>query len=182
MEEIYKHYKGYKKAVEKAYGILEKFDGLSPVGFDENNEVSDAMYQNLVLLEEYNESLTSKYREGSNKEILKDYTKKREEISKRFEEEYKVDFITWFKSEYIIKRDMGADFIYAFMYNSDCCESAAKTISLHRTIEGAENAMNFHKDNIRKDWEKECERYPYAAEYSFDWEQAWFVEPMVVLE
>ena len=32
-------------------------------------------------------------------------------------------------------------FVYEFLYNSNCCESAAATISIHKTKKGAEMAM-----------------------------------------
>ena len=36
-------------------------------------------------------------------------------------------------------------FVYEFVYNSNCCESAAAAISIHKTKKGAEMAMEFHK-------------------------------------
>ena len=35
--------------------------------------------------------------------------------------------------------------IYEFLYNSCTCESAAATISLHRTLKGAYEAMRKHR-------------------------------------
>lgn len=66
-------------------------------------------------------------------------------------------------------------FVYEFLYNSDCCEGAASTISIHKTKKGAEMAMEFHKNEKLKEWEKECKEYPPAKEYPFDFDQWWGV-------
>ena len=49
--------------------------------------------------------------------------------------------------------------VYQFLYNSDCCESAAHTVSIHRTKKGAEMAMEFHKNEIKTKWEEEQKEY-----------------------
>lgn len=43
--------------------------------------------------------------------------------------------------------------VYEFLYNSDTYESAAATISIHKTIKGAEMAMEFHKAEVKKEYE-----------------------------
>ena len=45
-------------------------------------------------------------------------------------------------------------FVYEFLYNSDCCEGAASTVSIHKTKKGAEMAMELHKNEKLKEWEK----------------------------
>ena len=66
-------------------------------------------------------------------------------------------------------------FVYEFLYNSDCCESAASTISIHKTKKGAEMAMEFHKNEKLKEWKQECKEYPPAKEFPFDFHQDWSV-------
>ena len=72
-------------------------------------------------------------------------------------------------------------FVYEFLYNSDCCEGAASTISIHKTKKGAEMAMEFHKHEKLKEWEKECKEYPPAKEYPFDFDQWWGVRECELL-
>ncbi len=52
------------------------------------------------------------------------------------------------------------DKLYEFVY---CCmteESSYATISVHRTREGAEKAMNEHKERCREEWKK---KYPVGS-------------------
>lgn len=72
-------------------------------------------------------------------------------------------------------------FVYEFLYNSDCCESSAATISIHKSKKGAEMAMEFHKNEKLKEWEKECKEYPPAKEYPFDFDQWWGVRECELL-
>ena len=72
-------------------------------------------------------------------------------------------------------------FVYEFLYNSDCCEGAASTISIHKTKKGAEMAMEFHKNEKLKEWEAECKVYPQAKEYPFDYDQWWGVRECELL-
>lgn len=44
--------------------------------------------------------------------------------------------------------------IYEFLYNSSTEESSYATISLHRTKEGAEEAMKKHKAKEKRKWSK----------------------------
>jgi hypothetical protein len=43
-------------------------------------------------------------------------------------------------------------YVYAFLYNSCISESTWSTMSLHLTIEGAEKAMNKHKQDSLDDF------------------------------
>lgn len=59
--------------------------------------------------------------------------------------------------------------VYEFLFNDDTYESCAHTMSIHKTRKGAEIAMMFHMDKIRKD---------HFAMYgnngsSFDWGRWW---------
>ena len=70
-------------------------------------------------------------------------------------------------------------FVYEFLYNSDCCESAAHTVSIHRTKKGAEMAMEFHKNKKLKKWEneqKENEKHGLTKDpYPWHFNQWWGV-------
>ena len=72
-------------------------------------------------------------------------------------------------------------FVYEFLYNSDCCEGAASTVSIHKTKKGAEMAMEFHKNEKLKEWEKECKEDPPTKEYPFDFDQWWGVHECELL-
>ena len=72
-------------------------------------------------------------------------------------------------------------FVYEFLYNSDCCEGAASTVSIHKTKKGAEMAMEFHKNEKLKEWEKECKEDPPTKEYPFDFDQWWGVRECELL-
>jgi len=72
-------------------------------------------------------------------------------------------------------------FVYEFLYNSDCCECAALTISIHKTKKGAEMAMEFHKNEKLKEWEAECKKYLSSKEYPFDFDQWWGVRECELL-
>ena len=60
-------------------------------------------------------------------------------------------------------------FVYEFLYNSDTCESAPSTISIHQTRKGAEMAMEFHKNEKLKEWKEECKEYPTTKDFPFDY-------------
>ena len=77
--------------------------------------------------------------------------------------------------------DTNIEIVYEFLYNSDCCEGAASTISIHKTKKGAEMAMEFHKNEKLKEWEKECKEYPPTKEYPFDFDQWWGVRECELL-
>ena len=77
-------------------------------------------------------------------------------------------------------------FVYEFLYNSDCCESAAATISIHKTKKGAEMAMEFHKAEKQKEWNEmrklDEENDPeYWKEFKWDFDQWWGVRECELL-
>lgn len=43
--------------------------------------------------------------------------------------------------------------VYAFMYNPMIYESATGVVSLHFSRKGAEMAMEFHKEELKKEWD-----------------------------
>lgn len=69
--------------------------------------------------------------------------------------------------------------IYAFLYNSCVQESSWATISLHYTKEGAEKAMQEHKQKALDNFNK-----MYADNNKFDFKfgeyEDWCVEPVEV--
>jgi len=94
------------------------------------------------------------------------------------------------------KNDKEVEYFYEFLYNSDCYESAWPTISVHRTLEGAENAMRKHKDKRIEEYEDDFKltnevneglgdkiltRKEYEEKYPFGAGEDWCVRPIIVL-
>ena len=78
------------------------------------------------------------------------------------------------------KRDMKTDkqtteYVYEFLYNPCTCESVSQTVSIHKTQRGAEMAMEFHRNEVLKEWMRECSEYPSAKEYPFGFHKDWSV-------
>lgn len=73
------------------------------------------------------------------------------------------------------------DKVFAFMYNPMIEESAYATVSLHRTRRGAEMAMEFHRNEVYKEWK---EIYPYKEEepYEFGTFESWIIAELNVAE
>ena len=46
------------------------------------------------------------------------------------------------------------EYVYEALYNPDVNESVSATISVHKTRKGAEMAVEFHKNEMRKEYEK----------------------------
>ena len=77
-------------------------------------------------------------------------------------------------------------FVYEFLYNSDCCEGAASTISIHKTKKGAEMAMEFHKNEIKQKWEQEKKEHfwedpHFYRSFKWDFDQWWGVRECELL-
>lgn len=70
--------------------------------------------------------------------------------------------------------------LYAFLYNDCIHESSSETMSLHFSKEGAEKAMEEHK---QKALDKFNKRYSKNNEFGFKFgaHQSWCVEPVSVL-
>lgn len=73
------------------------------------------------------------------------------------------------------------DTVFEFWYNDCIHESADGCISLHRTRKGAEMAMEFHKEQKRKEFE-EMYKDEEDINFAFDSMCAWGVEERTVLE
>lgn len=65
-------------------------------------------------------------------------------------------------------------FVYKFLYNSSCCESAASTLSIHKTRKGAEEAMVEHKAKILAEYDMYDDEY--KEDFSWDFDQWWNVD------
>lgn len=75
------------------------------------------------------------------------------------------------------------DKVYAFMYCGCIYESAYATISLHRTPEGAQKAMEFHKNELKKEFdEMYSEEELIEFGFKFGENEAWCVKPIEILE
>jgi len=78
------------------------------------------------------------------------------------------------------------DTVYEFLYNSCIHESAAATMSIHRTQKGAEMAMEFHKSEAKKEWDeynKQCKEAGLSTfEFKFGTHEWWGVRPIKILE
>lgn len=78
-----------------------------------------------------------------------------------------------------LKKVSVGDTLFEFLYNENCHESAARTVSIHKTIRGAEMAMEFHKSEIKKiHFEMMGDDY----EFPFDYNQWWGVKEVSVEE
>ena len=69
--------------------------------------------------------------------------------------------------------------IYAFVYSSNTWESAAATMSLHKTKEGAEKAMESHREFMRKHY-NEYFSEKHKKQYPFGLDQSWGIEEIEV--
>jgi len=66
------------------------------------------------------------------------------------------------------------DKVFEFLYNSDCCESAARTVSVHKTLKGAEIALMFHKGGVEREYNKMGSEY--TDEFDFDFDKWWGIQ------
>jgi hypothetical protein len=73
--------------------------------------------------------------------------------------------------------------VYAFQYCGCIHESAYHTVSLHRTLRGAELALEFHKEEARKDHEELfAEEKGTPLYFSFGLFEAWEVVELEIEE
>jgi hypothetical protein len=69
--------------------------------------------------------------------------------------------------------------LYAFLYNPMIHESGYITVSIHRTREGAEKALEWHKNEAKKEYEELFEGQK-PSEFPFDWSKSWKVEEIQI--
>jgi hypothetical protein len=72
------------------------------------------------------------------------------------------------------------DILYEFVYSSCIHESAAGTMSLHRTRNGAEMAMEFHKEQARKGFEEMVKDYKGNWNLKFGEHEYWGVREIKI--
>lgn len=65
--------------------------------------------------------------------------------------------------------------LYVAMYNPMIYESSFGIISIHRTLKGAEMAMEFHKAEVRKEWEETYPSKEEQKEFPFGSFESWEV-------
>ena len=76
-------------------------------------------------------------------------------------------------------KDSDSTVVYEFLYNSECCEGVACTVSIHRTLEGAKKALNAHKAEKKRQWEvlkKHYEKNRYFKQYDWSFNQWWGIK------
>lgn len=71
--------------------------------------------------------------------------------------------------------------VYAFMYCGCIYESSFATVSLHRTKEGAEKAMEAHKAE-KKEWHDKMYADEDEEDFQFGEFEDWIVEPIEILD
>jgi hypothetical protein len=71
--------------------------------------------------------------------------------------------------------------LFEFVYCGMTEESSYATISLHRTREGAEKAMNKHKEEASQEWKK---KYPVGSyePYPFGRFEDWGINEIEILD
>ena len=73
--------------------------------------------------------------------------------------------------------------VFAFLYCSCIHESGYQTVSLHRTRKGAETAMEFHREEARKEHLNLYSNEEYKKfEVEFGTTEKWEVEELKILE
>lgn len=70
--------------------------------------------------------------------------------------------------------------VYQFLYNDFVWESAAYTISIHRTLAGAYKAMRAHRLAKYEEWRNE--KGGYAKDAKEGWAQWWGIVPIEIME
>jgi hypothetical protein len=69
--------------------------------------------------------------------------------------------------------------VFLAKHNDNIFESTSRTISVHLSREGAEKAIQQHKDEVYKEWEKLDD--DDKEDFSFDWDKSWGVSEVDVL-
>lgn len=71
--------------------------------------------------------------------------------------------------------------VYAFEYTDNVHESAMGVISLHKTYEGAQKALEFHKETERKEYEQ-LHNERFKLDFPFGNFESWRVREIEVHE
>ena len=62
--------------------------------------------------------------------------------------------------------------VYEVLYNPNCAESVSATVSIHKTLEGAENAMEAHRNLVKSEYEKVM-GFGCVDDTDWEWNQSW---------
>lgn len=73
------------------------------------------------------------------------------------------------------------EYVYEFCYNSDCSETYPITISIHKTSEGANEAMIKHKAVILIEYVGDCLEYEGTKEFPWDFNKSWKIRKTELL-
>ena len=76
---------------------------------------------------------------------------------------------------------MKQEYVYEFLYNPSIHESAAQTVSIHKTRRGAEKAMELHKEMALIEYEEVCNRLPDEKDFPFGYGQWWGVRESILM-
>ena len=76
---------------------------------------------------------------------------------------------------------MKQEYVYEFLYNPSIYESAAQTVSIHKTRRGAEKAMELHKEMALIEYEEVCNRLPDEKDFPFGYDQWWGVRESILM-
>lgn len=68
---------------------------------------------------------------------------------------------------------------YLAQYNDCIYESSFATLSVHLSKEGAEKAVQEHKDKKYKEWEGMDE--DFKEDFEFGWDKSWDVQEIEIL-
>lgn len=72
--------------------------------------------------------------------------------------------------------------VYAFLYCDCIYESAFSPVSLHKTLEGAIMAMEFHKAKAKKEFDSMYKELDDEPPCEFGSMEGWLVEEMEILD
>jgi len=72
--------------------------------------------------------------------------------------------------------------VYLAMYCPDINESAFTPLSAHRTREGAEKSIAFHKMEKMKEWEKMWTTEEKRKDFAFGEYEDWAIEETIILD
>ena len=81
-----------------------------------------------------------------------------------------------------INPDLAPVFVWEFKYNDFIHESAAYTVSIHRTKKGAEKAMNEHKEKIKNNHIRLYKDDPDEDLSEWNWAKWWGIRKTKVLD
>ena len=65
------------------------------------------------------------------------------------------------------------EIVFELLYNPETNESCAKTVSIHKTREGCELALELHKQQIKKEFDEMWLDYEDKPEFEWDSCQWW---------